>query len=417
LNQVSDTSVPIVILQSTPSLTGFTSLGQHGALGIARTAGRLGIRVYLVHGHASAPAALSRYVYGTFWSTRPPSDALVEYLLECSRGIGRESILIPIDDMAAIFVADRADDLRERFLFPDQPSELARTLSSKREMHFLCKKLGVPTPEATFPQSTADVTTFAETARFPVVLKSIASWHPEHPSQISSVTIARSPMELLEGYKKSEALGEPRVMLQEYIPGGPEDVWMFNGYFTDYSECLISFTGKKIRQAPPFTGATTLGICLKNETVEKMAIAFLQNIGYSGIVDMGYRYDRRDGQYKLLDVNPRVGTTFRLFVDSNGIDVVRALYLDLTGQPVRRGSFREGRKWMVEPADLMSSLRYARLGRLTVTEWARSLRGIEEAGWFARDDLLPFAAMCSTSLVRSGGKLRDRIKSALPVRE
>jgi D-aspartate ligase len=48
----------------------------------------------------------------------------------------------------------------------------------------------------------------------------------------------------------------------------------------------------------------------------------MQEIGYSGIVDIGYRYDRRDGEYKLLDVNPRVGATFRLFVDSNGMDVV-----------------------------------------------------------------------------------------------
>ena len=30
----------------------------------------------------------------------------------------------------------------------------------------------------------------------------------------------------------------------------------------------------------------------------------------------------------------RLGQTFRLFVGENGLDVLRALYLDLTGQPV-----------------------------------------------------------------------------------
>jgi predicted ATP-grasp superfamily ATP-dependent carboligase len=335
---------------------------------------------------------------------------LVEYLLECSRRIGRESILIPIDDVAAIFVADRADALREGFLFPAQPPELARTLSSKKEMHLLCEKMGVPTPEATFPHSADDVATFAESAVFPVVMKSIASWLPEHRSQMKSVTIVSNPKELLEEYAKIESLGEPDVMLQEYIPGGPEDVWMFNGFFTDDSECLVSFTGKKIRQSPPFTGATTLGICLKNEAVEKAAVGLLQKIGYSGIVDMGYRYDRRDGQYKLLDVNPRVGTTFRLFADSSGMDVVRALYLYLTGQPVQPGSFREGRKWIVEQADLISSLRYARLGKLTLAKWAASLRGIEEGAWFAWDDLLPFAAMCLLSLELGGRKVIDQTR-------
>lgn len=404
---VRDTSVPIVILQSVPSL-------QHGGLGIARTAGRLGVQVYWIYGRNRTPATLSRYVRGTFyWDTRTPVEASVAYLQECSRKIeGSKPILIPVDDAATIFVADQADALREYFLFPNQPAGLARTLSSKKEMYFLCKKTGVPTPEAAFPQSLADVATFAETAVFPVVIKLIAGWVPEHRPQLKSVTIVNSTKELLEEYARNETPDQPNVMLQEYIPGGPEDVWMFNGCFTDSSECLIGLTGKKIRQAPPFTGATTLGICLQNETVEKMTRDLMQGIGYSGIVDMGYRYDRRDGQYKLLDVNPRVGATFRLFVDSNGMDVVQALYLNLTGQPLPPGRAREGRKWIVEQSDLVTSLRYGRLGRLTVTEWARSLRGIEEAAWFAKDDPLPFAAMCWASLVKGGRIARAKVQKA-----
>jgi D-aspartate ligase len=94
-------------------------------------------------------------------------EASVAYLQECSRKIeGSKPILIPVDDAAAIFVADQADALREHFLFPDQPAGQARTLSSKKEMHFLCKKTGVSTPEAAFPQSLADVATFAESAVF-----------------------------------------------------------------------------------------------------------------------------------------------------------------------------------------------------------------------------------------------------------
>ena len=405
--EIRDTSVPIVILQFMPWL-------HHGGLGIARTTGRLGIRVYWVHGQPwPPPGTLSHYVCGrTFWDPDAPDEASVEYLLEWGRRIGGEPILIPIDDKATIFVADQAEALRERFLFPDQPTGLARALSSKKEMHFLCRKMGVPTPGAAFPRSGDDVAMFVETAVFPIVLKRIAGWLPENRTRMKSVTIVNSPEELLEEYEKIETPGEPNVMLQEYIPGDPESVWMFNGFFTNHSECLVGFTGKKIRQTPPFTGATTLGICLRNETVEKTTIDFMRKIGYSGIVDMGYRYDRRDGQYKLLDVNPRVGSTFRLFVDSNGMDVVRALYLDLTGQPVRCGAPREGRKWIVEQSDLMSSLRLARLGKLTPGEWARSLRGLQEGAWFARDDFVPFVLMCWASLVRAGRELKNQVTKA-----
>src|SRR5216683_4807846 len=118
----------------------------------------------------------------------------------------------------------------------------------------------------------------------------------------------------------------------------PDTGWIFNGYFNRKSECLIGFTGKKIRQCPVHTGSTSLGICLANEEVENTTKRFMKSIGYRGILDIGYRYDARDGTFKVLDVNPRIGATFRLFVDANGMDVVRALYLDLTEQPVPSGT-------------------------------------------------------------------------------
>jgi len=314
--------------------------------------------------------------------------------------------------MATIFIADQAEALEECFVFPEQPAGLARSLSSKKELHSLCREMNVPTPKVTFPRSADDVATFVETATFPVVIKRIAGWLLEHQAQMESVTIVNRPEELLEQYEKIKGPGEQNVMLQEYIPGTLDSFWVFQGYFTNHSECLAGFTGRKIRQTPPFRGATTLGICLKNEKLEEMAIDFIQRVGYCGIVDMEYRYDFRDDQYKLLDVNPRMGAQFRLFVDSNGMDVVRALYLDLTDQPVKRGTLREGRKWVVEQNDLVTSLGYGRLGSLTLTEWIRSLRGIEEGAWFARDDPVPFAAMCIYFVGRIVRKLKDWASAA-----
>jgi predicted ATP-grasp superfamily ATP-dependent carboligase len=110
-------------------------------------------------------------------------------------------------------------------------------------------------------------------------------------------------------------------------------------------------------------------------------------------------------QYKLLDVNPRIGTTFRLFVDSVGMDVVRALYRDLTGQPVTQGRLIEGRKWVVENFDLISSQAYIRDRSLTARGWIRSYWGVQEAAWFAADDLRPFLAMCWRSIRWGLGRL------------
>jgi ubiquinone/menaquinone biosynthesis C-methylase UbiE len=129
---------------------------------------------------------------------------------------------------------------------------------------------------------------------------------------------------------------------------------------------------------------------MANDDVLATTTRWMKELGYRGILDIGYRFDARDGLYKVLDANPRIGATFRLFTASNGLDVARALYLDLTGQPVPKGEQVEGRKWMVEGGDLDSALQYRRDGKLTIRAWAASLRGVQETSYFARDDLGPF---------------------------
>lgn len=82
-----------------------------------------------------------------------------------------------------------------------------------------------------------------------------------------------------------------------------------------------------------------------------------------------------------------------MFVAHNGMDVARAAYLDPMGQVVPVSRLRPGRKWLVEDRDTVSSYRYYREGSMTIGEWIRSFRGVEEAAYFAGDDLKPFFYM------------------------
>jgi predicted ATP-grasp superfamily ATP-dependent carboligase len=309
-------------------------------------------------------------------------------LLNIGRKIGRRSILIPTTDDGVIFLADHADALKECFMFANPRADLVRSLCSKKEMYYLARKYGVPTAETVFPESREDVLNLAQDTTFPIMLKAIRSWSSKRKGQ-GSVVLARTKRELVKKYDAMEDPEEPNLMLQEFIPGGDETIWMFNGYFNQSSDCLVGFTGRKIRQWPAHRGVASLGICLKNETVEKTTKEFMKAIGYRGILDIGYRYDARDGRYKVLDINPRIGCTFRLFVADNGMDVVRALYLDITGQPIVPGLAPDGRKWLVEDLDLASSLIAYRRERLSLKEWIDSVRGVREMAYFALDDPLP----------------------------
>jgi predicted ATP-grasp superfamily ATP-dependent carboligase len=370
-------STSVVILRS----------GHHGGLGIVRSLGRLGVPVYCVDAAFWEPAFSSRYCRGRF-ILQTGRDA-VSRLREIGDRLSGLPLLIPTTDETATWVADHASELRETFRFPVQDPQLIRTLSDKGTMQQLARQHGVPTAQSMIPVSKQDVQQFLETAVFPVMVKATDA------SRMRRLTggtkfIIRTPHELLELCARAEDPLGPNLLIQEFIPG---DDWMFDGYFDRSSQCLFGITGAKLRRFPVNTGVTSLGICRHNETVARTTRDFMAAIGYHGILDIGYRYDRRDGQYKVLDVNPRIGCTFRLFTASNGIDVARALYLNMTGQPVPESHPIDGRKWIVEDFDLISAARSWSSGALHLKDWARSLHGIDEAACFALDDPVPFLMM------------------------
>ena len=97
----------------------FSAMGgrlPHGPVGIVRSLGRLGVPVHLVSADALAPTAWSRYLTShATWPIRATSrDEWVERLLALGRRLGG-AILIPTDDVGALFASDYDEPLRERF--------------------------------------------------------------------------------------------------------------------------------------------------------------------------------------------------------------------------------------------------------------------------------------------------------------
>jgi len=383
-----DASTPAVVLKLASDRLG------HGPLGIARSLGRLGVEVHLATPDARTPAGYRHYVAQSWvLGDRTDDDAALRTLQALARGTGGRPVLIAADDVAALFVDRRIGQLRDLFLLPDQPAGLAAELSNKRLLHERCLALGVPTPAARIPHSIAEARAAAAELGFPVVVKAADPLQLGGAGGPASVTIVREPGRLEALLARLDAAELPDLLLQEYIPGDSTSVWMFNGYFARDGSCPIGIVGQKIRQAPPRTGATSLGIVVDNAAVRELSISFLGRLGYRGIVDMGVRFDARDGQYKMLDVNPRIGASFRLFVGSEGLDVARALYLDLTGQPIPPATAQPGRRWWVEDRDTATAFKLMRTGDLGLPSYVGSLRGVDERALLARDDLRPVAAL------------------------
>ncbi len=279
--------------------------------------------------------------------------------------------------------------VREWFLVPEMNHDRVSRLTNKWAMQLLAEKHGVPTAKSIIPMTMTEAEEFSKLCDFPLVFKS-REWTDSDSRPSDKTLIINSPEELISQCEVFDQKEWPRVILQEYISGEGVQDWMFNGYFDVRSDCLAAFSGKKVRQSPVRTGYTSLVECSKNEIVESTSIKFLKDIGYKGPVDIDFRFDPRDGLYKILDINPRIGATFRLFVGRGGLDVVRTMYFDRTGQKVPSDILPDGRKWIVEDRDFSSSYISYREHTLTFKEWLESLRGVKEAAWFASDVLKPF---------------------------
>jgi D-aspartate ligase len=384
-SQLADRGVPALIVK-----IGHYPL-HSGGLGVLRTLGRLGVPVYVISEDAFTPAALSRYCTGRFiWRTtsRDNPEVLVAGLRDIGRRIGRRSVAIPTDDEAATLVAEHAHELSEYFLLPDIRPGLPRQLADKYELDRLCRQHDVPAPASVLLLSAAEATAFAEKTTFPVVAKNAQPWVRWRAPIVEGTTVLSTPAELLS--LATTEYEEFSLVVQEYLPLAHAEDWIVHLYSDGNSDSLL-FTGVKIRSWPRHAGATACAYAVPNPMLADMAGRFCKEIGFKGIADLDFRLDRRDGQYKLLDFNPRLGNQFRLFQTAAGIDVVRALHLDMTGRIAPISEQVSGRKIVVEHYDLPARLAYRNSSYSTPSAPVRATS--TELAWAARDDPVPFFAM------------------------
>lgn len=385
----------------------------HGGVGVMRSLGRLGVPVFALSERRHTPAMWSRYLAGCYdWSAtgHEDPDTLVAGLLAVGRQLGRRAVAVAGDDEAAVLLAEHADRLREHFLLPDVPPGLPRQLASKRGLYEQCQAHGIPTQAVVFPDSVDELVERAREMTYPVVVKKVETWSRLRTPHLATTTVVATERQLIERFGAPEHVGD--LMLQRYIPHEHAEDWFVHFFADSGSACLVSVAGRKLRSWPPGAGWTASARTEDNPALLEMTAQLCKETGYRGIGDLDLRYDRRDGQYKLLDFNPRVGAQFRSAQNEAGVDVVRALHLDLTGRTVPQAPQRAVR-FVVEnldyPARAVYRLREMR-GRAAGPKVQESGRLPTIWGWWALDDPWPFALM----MLRAGyGRLAALLGRAL----
>jgi D-aspartate ligase len=186
--------------------------------------------------------------------------------------------------------------------------------------------------------------------------------------------------------------GEGEMMVQELIPGDGRYQYAFGAFFKD-GESLGSMTARRRRQHPPeFGRATTFAETVDLPVLRERSERLLREIDYYGLVELEFKQDPRNGEYKLLDFNARAWG-YHTLGGAAGVDFPALLFDDQMGRPVGPSQARAGVRWIRMTTDLPTAAIEMSAGRLRPRDFARTLlRDVDTEAVFSRDDPVPAAA-------------------------
>jgi predicted ATP-grasp superfamily ATP-dependent carboligase len=128
-----------------------------------------------------------------------------------------------------------------------------------------------------------------------------------------------------------------QILVQEEIEG-PVASLVSVGLYATRTGVPAAFTSRKLGQVPADFGDGLIVEAMHEPAVIPLATRAVQHFGYHGMADIEFKWDRRTGTYKLLDINPRPWLWINL-PTACGVNLPYAAYLDAVGRPIDRAAF------------------------------------------------------------------------------
>ena len=149
---------------------------------------------------------------------------------------------------------------------------------------------------------------------------------------------------------------QDELILQEYIPGDDNCMRVLNAYVDQHHRVRMMFLGHPLLEDPSPVAAGNYAAILPdyNEGVFRRIKAFLEDIKYEGVANFDMKYDERDGEYKLFEINLRQGRS-SYFVTLNGFNLAKYFVDDLVEDTPFDGNtlFGRGSKlWLEIPKSI-----------------------------------------------------------------
>jgi D-aspartate ligase len=380
-------AVPAAVTETATAALGALIVGgAHGSLAIARSLGRRGIPVwFLTHDHPLA--RFSRYVSRTLHWSGPDHPGAADTLLQLARTHRLDGwVLFAGGDAEVRLISQHHAALAAVYRVTSPPWEIARVAYDKRLTHQRAAELGLAVPWSAYPRDREDVETLD--CRFPVILK------PTVRERRNAFTLAKAwrvddRAALVARYAEAAALvGERAIVLQELIPGGGERQFSFAA-LCERGEPLLSLVARRSRQYPIDFGYTSTFVeIVERPEVEEAARRILRSLDYSGLVEIEFKHDARDGGYKILDINARAWTWVGLGRIA-GTDFPYAAWQLARGESVTPARGRPGAAWMHVARDLVAAVQERLAGVRSPISYLHVVGRPLVFAAFALDDPLP----------------------------
>jgi len=362
--------------------------GDYQGLEIVRSLGRRGIPVCVVDDELS----ISRYSrYCTkFVKVKHLRDerVVVDRLLELGKQLNLEGwILYPTREELVAALSRHRSQLSEVFRVPTPEWDSVKWAWDKRNTYRLAQELDIPTPVTHYPENVDQLSWLGECAP-PFAIKPAIKEHFFYATKAKAWR-ADSHSELKTLFQKaSELAGGGEIMVQELIPGGGSQQFSYCAFFRG-GEAVGKMVVRRRRQHPlQFGRASTYVETLDLPILEELSERFLRAINYYGLVELEYKLDPRDCQYKLLDVNARTWGYHSLGAAA-GVDFSYMLYADQVGLPVPACQALPGVAWVRMTTDLPAALMSILGGETDLKGYLRSMRNCNVDGVFSPRDPAP----------------------------
>lgn len=364
--------------------------GDHPGLGVVRSLGRKGIPVYVVDDQPCI-SKFSRYAQRVI---RVP-DILdqrntVEAVLEIGRRFDLKGwVLIPTRDETVAAFSRYRDELAAIYRVSSGPWESLQWAWDKAKTYQLAESLGIPCPR-TFNLKSKDELE-AINAHLPLALKPAVKENFFYATGAKAWR-ANTSEELRDFYDKAVRQIDPKeILIQEIIPGEGNEQYSYCAFYKN-GKPHSTLTARRIRQHPrEFGRAATYVETVDSPEIERLSERFLEAIRYNGLVEIEFKRDYRDGQYKLLDVNARAWG-FHAIGAACGVDFPYLLYADQLNLPVESEHAKAGIGWLRLITDIPTALSDLTHGYLGFGDYVRSLRSTRIESVFSLMDPLPFVA-------------------------